>query len=803
MNNGTLNNWIARLDRLEKRWYRFMLAMFAALAAVGFILLLLSGRHGAGAEPESSQASLIMAVTLFMFGFAGTLLLAFHGIRQRNGSEDCASLDHLVAQGTLITRDCESLTAAITELAQGNLSVKLDVQSKPIADTSVPRLEKLLDTFNKIVKSLQQSAKEFDSLTDIHCSRLCYVGADSFLEGRQCGEVMGEALKGEGKVAISTGSFAASGLDLRCKGFSSAIREKYPRIEIVDFFENHEDLQVSYDKAAAAINAHAYLSGIYVSEGATPASVARAVVDAGKKDQIKIVCHDLTDITMSHVRNGTITATLGQDPFAQGHDPVIHLFNNLVANWQPPAPRLLTKMDVVTPKNYQKYWQEGKGLVQDNESLARLARPVKKSSAKRLRIAVLGRDDSDFWIPVRQGVLKATEELSSLNAEVEWIVPEQSKTEMGFSTRSYIPVIEDLIAKKYDAFAIVATDRKLVPYINKAVSSGIPVVIANSEPSSLRSLIHTVTDQSHKLLSMSQNLSSSAQQVNEATQQINVSMDEIAKGAISQTKNINQTRGTFTSLLENIFNINSDATESAESAKATGDAFVSGTSALEQVHQSMQEIDRCVSDSWKIFEEFEQHSKKIDDILKLINDIASQVNVLSLNASIEAARAGDAGRGFMVVANEIRKLANNTSTATKKVAVLIDSIQSDIRQVDRMMTQSLERVKKSTGLTEKVRNTFNNIQHSVDADQDRFHNIAKAIADIQQLSNQVGHAMESVSIISEQNASAVEEITATTFSISSQFQHVTKLAKTFNKMAKSEQEMLAKFNLNGTNGRMK
>jgi methyl-accepting chemotaxis protein len=803
MSKSVLNYWMARLDHLEKRWYQFMLTLFAILAAVGFVLLFLSWKHYAGMEPANSQASVSLAAILFMFGVTGTLLLAFHCIRRQNGSEDCASLDHLVSQGTLITKDCESLTAAITELAQGNFSVKLDVKSEPVTDTSIPHHEKLLDTFNKIIKSLRQSAKEFNSLTDIHCLRLCYVGADSFLEGRQCGEVMGEALKGEGKVVISTGSFAASGLDLRCKGFSSAIREKYPKIEIVDIFENHEDLQISYDKAVAAINTYPDLSGIYVSEGATPASAARAVLDASKKDKIKIVCHDLTNVTMSHVKNGTITATLGQDPFAQGHDPVIHLFNNLVANWLPPAPRLLTKIDIVTQKNYSKYWQEGKGLVQDEESLARLAKPVKKSSAKHLRIAVLGRFDSDFWIPVRQGVLKATEDLAPLNAQVEWIVPEQSKTEMGFSTRSYIPVIEDLIAKKYDAFAIVATDRALVPYINRAVSNGIPVVIANSEPSSLRSLVQTVTDQSHKLLSMSQNLSSSAQQVNEATQQINVSMDEIAKGAVSQTKNINQTRGTFTSLLENIFNINSEATESAESAKATGDAFLSGTSALEQVHQSMQEINQCVSDSWKIFEEFEQHSKKIDDILKLINDIASQVNVLSLNASIEAARAGDAGKGFMVVANEIRKLANNTSTATKKVAVLIDSIQSDIRQVDQMMTQSLARVKKSTGLTEKVRDTFNDIQHSVETDQARFHNIARAIADIQQLSNRVGEAMESVSVISEQNATAVEEITATTFSISSQFQHVAKLAKTFNKMAKSEQEMLAKFNLNGTNGHVK
>ncbi|MBN2413188.1 substrate-binding domain-containing protein [candidate division KSB1 bacterium] len=677
----------------------------------------------------------------------------------------------------------------------------LAIQSKPIELTDAGDLNEFIEAFNTIIQSLNNTAEEFNKLTDIHCLRLCYVGADSFLEGRKCGEVLAQAIGGRGKVFISTGSFHASGLDLRRKGFQSYILDNFPAIEIVDIAENKEDGQLANLHIAEAIKKYLALAGVYVTEGATPSGVARAIVDAGKTGTIKVIGHDMTDETMKYLKMGVITATLGQDPFAQGHDPVIHLFNHLVDGWKPASPRLLTKREVVTIQNYENYWREGIGLVQSQESIERLAKPVNKRSEKHLKIAVLGREDSDFWIPVKKGCQEAAAKLSQYNVTVDWIIPEASRVNKDFSAAVYGPAIEELISKKYDAFAIVAVDRKIVPYINRAVKSGIPVITANSEPTSLRSLVQIISDQSGDLLQSSHNLTDSAQEVNNATKQINTSMNDMAQGATIQSNQVHHTRGVVKSLLGNINNISVQAKESVIAAEETGKVFNTGTLSLEKTLESMRSIESSVTETWHIVEELEGHSEKINDILKMINDIAFQVNLLSLNASIEAARAGEYGKGFMVVANEIRSLANNTANATKDVANVVELILSDIKKVNNLMEDDLTKVKNITVLTDEVKSTFAHIQQSVKVDQDRVHEIAMAILKMQQLSDDVGVAIENVAEVSERNATFVEEVFASTQTMSSQLQYVTSLAGSFRSMAKSEKELLAKFNLDDKNGK--
>jgi len=182
---------------------------------------------------------------------------------------------------------------------------------------------------------------------------------------------------------------------------------------------------LAYDHIKNEIEKHPDLVGVYVTEGATPSGVARAIVEAGRTGSVKVVGHDMTDETIKYLKKGVIAATLGQNPFAQGHDPVIHLFNHLVDGWRPTSPRLLTKREVVTTQNMENYWKEGVGLVQSEESNEHLAMPVEKKPEKHLKIAVLGREDSDFWIPVKKGAQEAAAKLSQFNVTVDWIVPVQ------------------------------------------------------------------------------------------------------------------------------------------------------------------------------------------------------------------------------------------------------------------------------------------------------------------------------------------------------------------------------------------
>ncbi len=692
----------------------------------------------------------------------------------------------------LAEKDCTNLTSNMSELAQGNLATMLSFQTEPILEKKVTsELGKFADILNEMIQSLNETATEFNAITDIPCRRLCYVGADSFLEGRKCGEVMGEVTGGKGEVAIITASFKASGLELRRKGFESMLREKYPEIQIVDVKENHDKIEESYSIAKDLIKRYSQLSGIYVTEGGTPSGVAKAIFELKKKGKVKIICHDLTDEVMPYVKDGVVTATLGQDPFAQGHDPVIHLFNYAVAGWRPSTPRLLSHMDVVKPENYKQFWKEGRGVIQSASK--QYAQPVEKMPERPLKIMVLGKEDSVFWYPVRDGVLAAAKELERFNVKVEWI-PQETKD---FVTKAsdLEPYFERLISEGYDGLSMVVHDKEIVPYINKIVDAGIPVITFNSEPASLRGLIYTIMEQAEKLMGMSENLASSSYQVDIATTQINNAMHEMARGTVSQNEEVYQTQETVESLLDNISQVNQEATESTKASENTEKAVSQGTEAMEKTLTSMRTIEKSVGDTWHIVEELGKHSERIDIVVDLIDNIASRVNVLALNAAIEATRAGEYGKGFMAVANEIRKLAKNTADATREVTELVNTVQSGIHKVEKVISVGLDRIKESATMTESAQNLLGDIHNLVKKDRDRMQKIAGAITEMQRSSYQVGETMGSVALVSEKNTKTVEQVNSATQQVSAQLKEVAALAKLLEQMSKGEQQLLVKFNV--------
>ncbi len=729
-----------------------------------------------------------------IISIVGCLFLFCIFMLWRRGKTKDQSLEKIIKNGQmLVKKDCALLTTSVTELAQGNLTVDMSVQTKPLPLLNRSGINPWIQAINSIITSLQKTAGIFKEITALPCSRLCYVGADSFLEGRKCGEVMGEVLGGKGQVVISTGSLKSVSHESRRKGFKSLIQEKYPEIQIVEVIENREDPEYTYSSIKGFIRKYPHLSGIYVSEGSTPSCAAKAVLDSGKSGKIKIVSHDLTDETMRYVRQGVITATLGQDPFAQGHDPVIHLFNYLTAGWKPPTPRLLTRMDVVTSENYQKFWKEGIGVIKSLSD--HYTKPVQKMSKKPLKIMVLGRESSAFWYPVREGVLAAGRELEPFNVKVEWTLPESKTNEIKAS--DFKPYFERVIAEEYHGLSTIAHDKEMVPYINKIVDSGIPVITFNSEPASIRGLVYTITEQAENLMGLSENLASSAYQVNMATTQINDAMHEMAKGTVSQNEDVNRTQEAVKSLLANIDQVNREAKEGAKTSVNTAHAVGQGTDAMEKTLTGMQTIEKSVEDTWHIVEELGKHSERIDTIVEMIDDIASRVNVLALNAAVEATRAGDYGKGFMVVANEIRKLAKNTATATQEVTQLVGTVQDSIHKVEKVMSGGLEQVKESAKMTEAAQDSMRNIKKLVEMDKERMQKISGTITDMQRFSNEVGEAMQTVAVVSEKNTETVGQVNSATQQVSTQLGDLATLAQLLEEMSKGEQELLAKFNLSG------
>lgn len=682
-------------------------------------------------------------------------------------------------------KDFTSLSTALTEMAHGNLTAGIRLEADAIDSRVNGHVGEMVRGLNSIIGHLGDASKEFNSATDKPCQRFVYVGADSYLEGQACGEAMGKALGGKGKVVILLEKFNIIGHDLRRKGFQNVLREKYPSISIMDIAETNLNFETTYESAKSLIKKHHDLAGIYVTYAG--AAAAKAVAEMHKTGDVKVVCHDLADNTMNYVKQGVITATLSQDVFAQGHDPVIHLFNRIVANWQPQQSRLLTNMDMVTPQNYSQFWQPGRGVIQTDAMAARRPKPMQRSD-RPIRIAVLGRDGDRFWESFRTGVEAANRDLQGFNGIVDWIVPKGQFVNgiINVSAEIYAPAIEDCIAKKFDGISVGIFDKNLVPIVNRAVESGIVVATFNSEPLSLRGIFGAMVHRSKRLLNLSHDLAGTAQQSVEASsynsttiQQMAKSLNEEAQSISNANANMEQIAAAIDTIardsheqkmaVENVSSASVEISQAINSANSSAKTVVTasqeaigvsraGANAVMQNLEQMKKIEETVAAFASRIEGMAKQSEQIEGIIENIEQIAEQTNLLALNAAIEAARAGEHGRGFAVVADEVRNLAERSAAATKETSGLINKVEEDIEDASKSVKSIVEKVKEGSRLANESGDAINKLLSSSENMSKQVDGMAGANNAVVKTMPDLLKSIEKISAVVDQNMSSTEEL---------------------------------------------
>lgn len=254
------------------------------------------------------------------------------------------------------------------------------------------------------------------------------------------------------------------------------------------------------------------------------------------------------------------------------------------------------------------------------------------------------------------------------------------------------------------------------------------------------------------------NLTDAVQATASASNQISSSTEELAAGAQEQSAQTGEIAGAVNQMSATIIQTTRHAAEASENAKEAGTVAKEGGKAVEDTINGMGRIANVVSRAAQVVQELGKGSEQIGEIVQVIDDIADQTNLLALNAAIEAARAGEQGRGFAVVADEVRKLAERTTKATKEIAVMIKRIQNDTKEAVVSMNEGTKEVEVGKELAERAGGSLRQIIGSSGKVVDIITQVAAASEEQSSAAEQISKNIESISNVTHEAASGTQQI---------------------------------------------
>ncbi|AXP49627.1 methyl-accepting chemotaxis protein TlpA [Bacillus subtilis] len=329
--------------------------------------------------------------------------------------------------------------------------------------------------------------------------------------------------------------------------------------------------------------------------------------------------------------------------------------------------------------------------------------------------------------------------------------------------------------------------------INSKDELGVLSESFNHMAHSLRSLIHGIKDSVEHVASSSEELTASADQTSRATEHITMAIEQFSNGSESQSEKIETTTEQINEMNDGLAELARAAAVITETSADSTEVSSKGETLVQKTAGQMNTIDHAVKAAEQVVKGLEIKSKDITNILRVINGIADQTNLLALNAAIEAARAGEYGRGFSVVAEEVRKLAVQSADSAKEIESLISEIVKEIHTSLNVLQSVNKEVETGLVMTDETKQSFKHISQMTNQIASELQNMNATVEELSAGAQEISAASNDITAISKESSDGIQDIAASAEEQLASMEEISSSALTLERMSEELRDLTKQF----------